>query len=80
MFFAAVTHVVLVLVSFNEDEGIVQNLVDLDEDGAGRVKEPLACLRRAVWGMLYADDAGVVSKSAKGLAKVMTVIVTVIEQ
>ena len=29
--------------------------------------------------MLYADDAGTVSKSAKGLAKVMTVIVTVFE-
>ena len=29
--------------------------------------------------MLYTDDAGTVSKSAKGLAKVMTVIVTVFE-
>ena len=29
--------------------------------------------------MLYADDAGIVSKSAEGLAKVMTVIVTVFE-
>lgn len=26
--------------------------------------------------MLYADDAGIVSKSAEGLAKMMTVIVT----
>ena len=29
--------------------------------------------------MLYADDAGIVSKSAEGLAKMMTVIVTVVE-
>ena len=29
--------------------------------------------------MLYADDAGVVSKSAEGFAKMMTVIVTVFE-
>ena len=29
--------------------------------------------------MLYADDAGIVSKSADGLAKMMTVIVTVFE-
>ena len=29
--------------------------------------------------MLYADDAGIVSKSAEGLAKMMTVIVTVFE-
>ena len=29
--------------------------------------------------MLYADDAGIASKSAEGLAKMMTVIVTVFE-
>ena len=29
--------------------------------------------------MLYADDAGIVSKSAEGPAKMMTVIVTVFE-
>ena len=57
--FAAALHVVLV--RFSEGEGIVQNLVHLDNDGAGRVKEPLACVRRAVWGMLVAFDAGIVS-------------------
>ena len=30
--------------------------------------------------MLHADDAGIVSKSAEGLAKIMTVIVTVFTQ
>ena len=40
---------------------------------------PMVCVRRAVWGMLYADDAGIVSRSAEGLAKMMTVIVTVFE-
>ena len=40
--------------------------------------EPLTCVRRSVWGMLYANDAGIVSKSVEGLAK-MTVIVTVFE-
>ena len=39
----------------------------------------MACVRRAVGGMLYADDAGIVSKSAEGHAKMMTVIVTVFE-
>ena len=39
----------------------------------------MACVRRAVWGMLYADDAGIVSKPAEGLAKMMTGIVTVFE-
>ena len=36
-------------------------------------------MRRAVWGMLYADDAGIVSKPAEGLAEMITVIVTVFE-
>ena len=29
-----------------------------------------------LWGMLYADDAGIVSRSSKGLERKMTVIVT----
>ena len=36
-------------------------------------------MRRAVGGMLYAENAGIVSNSAEGLAEVMTVIVTVFE-
>ena len=40
--------------------------------------EPQACLRRSVWDMLYADTAGIETKSAEGLAKMMTVIVTVL--
>ena len=34
-------------------------------------------VRRAVWGMLYADDACIVSLSPQGLAKMMEVIVEV---
>ena len=52
---------------------------DLEENAAGLSSDPLACVRRTVWGMLYTDDAGIVSKSAEGLAKMMTVIVTVFE-
>ena len=77
MFFARVLHVVLV--PFSEDEGIVQNLVDLDDDGADRVEEMLTFVRRALWGMLYADNEGIVSRSAEELAKMTTVIVTVFE-
>ena len=51
----------------------------IEENAAGVSSDPRAFLRRAVWGMLYADDAGIVSKSAEGLAKIMTVIVTVLE-
>ena len=39
----------------------------------------MAWVRRAVWGRLYDDDTEVASTSAKGLAKTMTVIVTVFE-
>ena len=34
-------------------------------------------VRRAVWGMLYADDACIVSRSPQGLAKMMEVVVEV---
>ena len=34
-------------------------------------------VRRAVWGMLYADDACIVSRSLQGLAKMMEAIVNV---
>ena len=38
---------------------------------------PLERARRAVWRMFYADDAGVVSRSQGGLARMMTTIVEV---
>ena len=76
--FAAVMHDVLV--RFSEDPEIARGLVhleeDLEKDVVGVNSDPLTCVRRAVWGMLYADDAGIVLKSAEGLAKMMTAIVT----
>ena len=78
-FFAAAIHAVLV--SFSEDPDILRDLVhpeeDLGEDGVG--VDSLACVRRSVWGMLYADDAGIVYRSSEGLAMMMTVIVTAFE-
>ena len=72
-----------VVVRFSEDPDIVRDLVhlaeDLEENAAGVSSDPLACVWRAVRGMLYADDAEIVLKSADGLAKMMTVIVTVFE-
>ena len=80
VFFAAAIHAVLV--RFSDDPDILWDLVRLEEDlGEDGVKvEPLACVRRSVWGMLYGDDAGIVSKSAEGLAKMMTVNVTFLKQ
>ena len=60
--FAAAIHAVLV--RFSEDADIVRDLVHLEEDVVVGKEMPLACVRRAVWDMLYADDAGIVSKSA----------------
>ena len=57
-------------------------MFQLDDAGEVAIEEerkPLACVRRAVGGMLDADNAGIVSKSAEGLAKMMTVVVTVLE-
>ena len=39
----------------------------------------MACVRRAVWSMLYADDTGIASKSAERRAKPTTLIVTGVE-
>ena len=63
---------------FSENDTILENLVFLDEgSGCGPDKTPLDWVRRAVCGMLQADDAGIVSRSPAGLAKMMTVIVEV---
>ena len=39
----------------------------------------MACMRRAVLGLLLAEDAGIVPRSAEGVVKTMTAIVTVLE-
>ena len=80
VFFAAALHAVLVHVG--KDEVVVREVVLLNDAGGvvGREEqEPLVCVRRAVWGVLYAEDAGNVLKSAEGLTKMMTVIVTLFE-
>ena len=81
VFFAAVIHPVLVRISENPDivQDLVQLVEDLEGDSVGVDADPLTCVRTTVWGMLYADDAGNVSKSAEGIAKKMAVIVTVFE-
>ena len=65
--------------SFSKDPDSLRGLVHLEDFGEGGLEVgPMACVQRSVCGMLYADDAGIVSKSTEGLAK-MTVIVTVLE-
>ena len=72
--FAAV--IIVVLQRFAEDPLIVSDLVYLDdapkgEDGRPRKEGTLETVRRAVWGMLYADDAGVVSTPPRGLTRMI---------
>ena len=75
IFFAAAIEIVLV--RFSEDDTILKDLVYFEEEAGVRAGTPLERARRAVWGVLYADDAGVVSRSQEGLTRMMTIIVEV---
>ena len=64
---------------------IVSDLVYLDdapkgEDGRPSEGGTLEMVRRAVWGMLYAADAGMTSRSPRGLARMMYVIVAACQE
>ena len=76
IFFTAVLNVVLQ--RFSEEPAILAELVHLKELSTSMGPEPtMDYVRRAVWGMLYADDACIVSRSPQGLAKLMEVVVEV---
>ena len=76
IFFTAVLTVVLQ--RFSEEPAIPAELVHLKEPPTSMGPEPaMDYVRRAVWGMLYADDACIVSQSPQGFAKMMEVIVEV---
>ena len=79
IFFAAVINVTSA--RFKADKGIMDALAHLRkkrgerERGEETVRE--SDLETPLWGMLYADDAGVVSQSPEQLRKMMGVIVVV---
>ena len=79
IFFAAVVN--LASTRFKADKGIMDALVHLrTKSGAGGRGEATvgeSVLATPLWGMLYADDAGVVSQSPEQLKKMMGVIVVV---
>eukprot|EP00752_Nemacystus_decipiens_P003356 g3103.t1 len=78
VFFAAPLEVIIT--RFSQDEVIMRDLVYLEEEDGGGGGTQLDRVRRAVCGMLYADDAGVVSKSAEGLGRMMPIIVEVFRE
>ena len=54
----------------SEDTVILAEVAYLKESPTSMGLEPaMNYVRRAVWGMLYADDACIVSRSPQGLAK-----------
>ena len=74
--FAAVLNVVLQ--RFSEEPAILAELVHLKDSSTSMRPEPaMDYVRRAVWGMLYANDACIVSRSSQGLAKMVEVIVEI---
>ena len=76
IFFAA--GLTVVLQRFDEEPAILAELVHLKKPPTSTGSEPaMDYVRRAVWGMLYADDACIVSRSPQGIAKMMEVIVEV---
>eukprot|EP00752_Nemacystus_decipiens_P012931 g11445.t1 len=77
-FFAAPLEVIVTRLS--QDEVTMRDLVYLEEEARGDGGTQLDRVRREVWGMLYADDAGFMSKSGEGLAKMMTIIVEVFRE
>ena len=83
IFFAA--FIVVVLQRFAEDPLIVSDLVYLDdapkgEDNRPREEGTLKFVRRVVWGMLFADDPGVVATSPRELIRMMDVIVVACQE
>ena len=79
IFFAAVINVAST--RFRADKGIMDALVYLRKKrgagGRGEATVGESVLATPLWGMLYADDAGVVSQSPEKPRKMMGVIVIV---
>ena len=63
---------------FSEDSDILADLVHLQEQPAKvGPQTAMECVHRAVWGMLYADDARIGSRSPQGLKWIMATRVDV---
>ena len=74
VFFAAILFDALE--KFSKDAVILADLIHLQEQPSKVGPETaLECVRRAIWGMLYADDACMVSRSPRGLGRMVAVFV-----
>ena len=76
VFFAAI--LLVELERFSKDATILADLINLQEQPSKVGPETaLECVRRGFGGMLYADDACIVSRSPRGLGRMMVVFVEV---
>ena len=76
VFFAVIPFVVPE--RFSKDADILADLIHLQEQPSNVGPETaLECVRRATWDMLYADDACIVSRSPRGLGRMMAFFVEV---
>ena len=76
VFFAAILFVVLE--RFSKGAGILADRIHLQEQPSTVGPEtPLKCVRHTIWGMLHANDACIVSRSPRGLGRMMAVFVEV---
>ena len=76
--FAAILLVALSILRFSKDADILTYLAHLQEQSSEFGPETaLECVRRDIWGMVYADDAYIVSRSPHGLERMIVVIVEV---
>ena len=57
--------------AFKADKDIMDVLVHLRGRGRGEATTGEPALATSLWGMLYADDAGVVSQSPEQLQRIM---------
>ena len=63
---------------FSENADIIADLAHLQEQPSKVHPETaLECVRCAIWGMLYAEDACIVSRSPRGLERMMAIFVEV---
>ena len=79
IFFAAVIHVAYTRFEADKDnmDALVGLMKKTGAGGRGGTTTGELAPATSLWGMLYADDAGVVSQSPEQLRKMMVVIVTV---
>ena len=76
LFFAAI--LLVALEKFSKDAGLLADLIHLQEQPSKIGPETaLKHVRRAILGMLYADDACIVSRSPRGLGRMVAVFVEV---